>query len=712
MAYNFELNTNTSFSLGSFDDTVFRGDVNSNVKVYYNYEILGTNSDLSTRVQETVYLDYTSIDIVQTLIPRADGTSYWSPALNTSSTYYDHGEYYSPKLIVQVLPENWWSWNPLKPYDQSVCYWPHVLNAYETPVSSNTVLLETIVTEETSETTRKVKGIFREILGQRITSIAGSIKLGGCIFLYDVNAYEDVLVTKDTSDDVFNVYFNKYIYINPTAATFTDESDITVNITNTNPTYFDSYIELVRADDRTLPIISRQRLGSQFSTLSYALSWYNPEEDEDEVNTAARQRLYEYLVDSDYGDCYLQVGYCSAHGEPYTISAVKVQIRLAESANGFVEGLLPNITCSVVDENPTTIALTGDASHIVRYYSNARATMSAEGVKGAGIVSTAILTSNATLYGDSYLFESISDGSITFQATDTRGHTALAVDDDMVFLKYVRPTCNMTNISLPQPDDTCHVYASGMYWDNSFGAVDNELTFWYRYKSTSISDYVEWAQARNLVFEDADGNNYNAEFDVDLPNHVDAFTIQVMAMDKLGSGASGERTVRAYPIFDWSENDFHFNIPVNIDGDLVVSGTITSNTPVEQTIEPEDYIVEQGTRTTGTGNATANWVYRKWNSGVAECWCRKHIQTGVSTAWGGLYVSGALPHTNILWPVNFIDIPVANITIAPNASGAFLIAGGSTNLTATNTGGYEIARGTSLSSGNFYINYYGIGQWK
>ena len=98
---------------------------------------------------------------------------------------------------------------------------------------------------------------------------------------------------------------------------------------------------------------------------------------------------------------------------------------------------------------------------------------------------------------------------------------------------------------------------------------------------------------------------------------------------------------------------------------------------------------------------------------MAECWCRKHVSTAVNTAWGNLFVSGALSYTNITWGVNFVDIPVANITIAPNSSGAFLIAGGSTSLTATNTGGYEIARGSALSSaGNFYINYYGVGKWK
>ena len=699
MAYNYNLNPETSILVGHLE-SVFRGGGNTNA--YYNYEILSSSST-AARVQETVYIDYETHVITQTFVPGTDGNlGSWSPVLDQYSTLYDHGDYYYPKVIVQMFAENWFIPMRREPAPQSQCYWPHVLSALGEDIYAE--LLDIIVVEETSETTRKVKGVFREILGQRNTTITNGTKLGGNTWIVNIDThpdFDDTVVEYDSSS-LFKLQFSTLLTITPTLATANDENDIDVTIYNPNDSYFDSYIELVRADDRT-PIITRQSLGGRFSTLNYTITW------DDE----ARQRLYEYLDDSDFDDCYIQVGYCAAKGEPYTITSQKIQVRLIESVNGQTSKLAPAITCSVIDENSATVALTGSASRIVRYFSNARASMTAEGVKGAQVVSKAIVTSNATIYADSYLFTGITDENISFQATDTRGHTALVTDSNMVFLKYVRPTCNITYIGLPQPDDTCHINASGMYWENNFGRVDNELTFWYRYKSTSIPDYVEWAEVSNLVYEEADGSNYNAQFDVVLPNHVDSFTIQVAALDKLTSGISGERTVRAYPIFDWSENDFHFNIPVKIDGNLEVTGTITSNTPVAQQIEPADYIIEQGTRQTGSGNSLANWTFRKWNSGIYECWCRKHIQTAVNTTWGNLYVSGSLAHTNLIWPGAFIDIPVANITIAPNASGAFLIASGSTSLSATLTGGYEIARGSALASaGNFYINYYGIGRWK
>ena len=44
----------------------------------------------------------------------------------------------------------------------------------------------------------------------------------------------------------------------------------------------------------------------------------------------------------------------------------------------------------------------------------------------------------------------------------------------------------------------------------------------------------------------------------------------------------------------------------------------------------DDYIVEEGT--------SGIWTYRKWNSGIAECWgIRSNINESISTTWGNLY---------------------------------------------------------------------------
>lgn len=564
-------------------------------------------------------------------------------------------------------------------------------------------------------TCREARAVYREWGWQYEGAHNNSIDYSGGSLVIK-HSYDSAYNADYTLDPIY-LRFSNYIVIEPIRDWFWDTEDIYFYLYNPDPTGNEEvYTELVQADDHSKVIVPRTDLPNHFSerfTSLNLLVYTDP--DSNSTQKHVRPELYEYMYDKTIADCHILVHYRANGATNFTTSSKTITIRLVEvdGAEGTtIADLYPVMTYAVNDINPVTLALTGNSKQLIRYHSNAEATLSVECKKGAKIASQIISSREANVGTDYYLFNGITDGYIKFSARDTRGYGASAFNPTIDFREYVRPTCNITHIGLPQVDDTCQVNISGMFWDDDFGAVYNTLTLWYRYKSTSIPEYVDWIKVDNVQLEDAHGYNYNAIATINLPNHVDSFTVQVMAEDKLGSAESGERTTRAYPIFDWSEQDFHFNIPVKIDGDLEVTGVITSNTPEAQQIEPADYIIEQGTRQTGSGNSLANWTFRKWNSGMYECWCRKHIQTGVSTAWGNMYVSGALPHTNLIWPGAFIDIPVANITIAPNASGAFLIAGGSTNLTATNTGGYEIARGISLSSGNFYINYYGMGRWK
>lgn len=365
----------------------------------------------------------------------------------------------------------------------------------------------------------------------------------------------------------------------------------------------------------------------------------------------------------------------------------------------------PTLDPTFKDVNSATVALTGDSSMGIQYFSNIQYNTGAYASTGATIKSQRVVCgsdSKSTATGTFYNAES---NTFTISATDSRGYTTTETHY-ITMVPYIKVT---SNISLTKVDTSSGYIAlnlRGNLFRGGFGAVDNVTTVSYRYKV----DDGAWSSWTNVTY-----NMYNDEYQAAVEfNNLDykgTYVFQARAVDKLMNVESSEVVVKIMPVFDWGPDDFDFNVPVTINGDLTVTGTISSLT--EQTLGAADFIVDQGTITTGSGNSTANWVYRKWNSGIAECWCRKHVSTAVNTTWGNLYVSGALSYTNIDWGVDFTDIPVANITIAPNASGAFLIAGGSTSLTKDKTGGYEIARGSALSSaGNFYINYYAIGNWK
>lgn len=92
--------------------------------------------------------------------------------------------------------------------------------------------------------------------------------------------------------------------------------------------------------------------------------------------------------------------------------------------------------------------------------------------------------------------------------------------------------------------------------------------------------------------------------------------------------------------------------------------------------EDNDYIVEQGTAEVkvneGTDDEyTATWTYRKWNSGIAECWTSScSITSPIATAWGSLFVSNeAFP--SIPYPFNMAatnKAPITNVDLAYNGS--------------------------------------------
>lgn len=379
---------------------------------------------------------------------------------------------------------------------------------------------------------------------------------------------------------------------------------------------------------------------------------------------------------------------------------------------------------TIVKEYPTVVINLSDDNKIinaqevfVKSLSDLRVAINPVAYKGASITYTSI-----TYGGERYtnqreaVFEVTDVRQIAVLCRDSRGNEVSKTVVMDSWVPYMFPTCSIS-AEAPNTDGYLPVSVSGTYFDNYYSVFVNSFNIYYKYISSNPDHSVtEWTQVLprpSLTVDDA--YRFTTNFELLVPNHSDTYTVQIKFSDKYSSYESNSVTVKAIPVFDWGQNDFNFNVPVTVQGDLVVTGQIVNAQMAAAIAEDPaaDYIVDQGTITTGSGNSQANWVYRKWNSGIAECWCRKHVSTAVNTAWGNLFVSGALSYTNITWGVNFIDIPVANITIAPNASGAFLIAGGSTSLTKTNTGGYEIARGSALASaGNFYINYYGIGKWK
>lgn len=380
-----------------------------------------------------------------------------------------------------------------------------------------------------------------------------------------------------------------------------------------------------------------------------------------------------------------------------------VVFRLKSTANGYnhiselgstlsVEGTNPLLEPKIVDTNPTTLALTGDETRFVKYHSTATFSVNATPLAGASIASYETTHNGAIYRGATGSVNNAEATKFDFKVTDTRGLTS-GMTLYISYIEYTKLTCNVA-ADYPTSNDTIPLTVTGNFWNNSFGAKNNTLTIQYRYKSNTITDYIEWTTAN--VTPTFNGNTYVAEFEMPVPNRVDNFTIQARAIDKLTTIASKEITLQAFPIFDWDEDDFNFNIPVSIQGDLSVAGNLTLDGS-----QLVDFVVQAGT--------SGIWTYRLWASGIAECWGTvAPASHSITNAWGSLFTKdNAIARTN--YPFNFKDVPVVSMTLYNTTGNCWYYTG--TQGTNALTPAFGLARGTS-GSVTTGAQITAIGRWK
>ena len=160
----------------------------------------------------------------------------------------------------------------------------------------------------------------------------------------------------------------------------------------------------------------------------------------------------------------------------------------------------------------------------------------------------------------------------------------------------------------------------------------------------------------------------------------------------------------------WAQNAETINLATSrVTGTLPLSKGGTGATTIAGILSAlgiSDYITAQG--------ETNGFTWRKWASGVAECW-KLHTDTGVTiqTAWGSVFDSSA--YGAIAYPSGlFTAAPCCTIT--PNGS-----PDGKTTLgleignagTAANTPQWNYTRGTANTSGQtINVAIYAIGKWK
>ena len=103
------------------------------------------------------------------------------------------------------------------------------------------------------------------------------------------------------------------------------------------------------------------------------------------------------------------------------------------------------------------------------------------------------------------------------------------------------------------------------------------------------------------------------------------------------------------------------------------------------------------------------WTYIKFNNGFAICFAREEKTISVSNSFGDWKTSPS--QTIADFPFNFTSIPIVSRWIDGGNSG-IAMNDAQHKASVSNAGGYQVARGTTITNGNFIINTIAIGFWK
>lgn len=319
----------------------------------------------------------------------------------------------------------------------------------------------------------------------------------------------------------------------------------------------------------------------------------------------------------------------------------------------------------------------------VQGYSKARATFDASKVtcrQGAGVSKFSITYLGKTTEGNPCRTETISTTGATVRCTvtDSRGLTAWE-DFNIALLEYAPPALVGADLFRSDGEGTAadggaHIAGMARVRYSELGGL-NSVTLKGYWKSVGggygagetltvgtvglVTGDVEISADRSyialLVLTDSLGNS--ARYEENIPTEKVAFHLK-----EGGKGAAFGKAAETEGLLELAE-DWHLKLTGATDLNAAAEkiavldpgGVVRYRTKAElQGDLAADYIVSQGT--------SGIWTYRKWASGVAECWLESELTLTGSTPVANMNGSAYLSYVDVDLPFTFKTQPrgVAN----------------------------------------------------
>lgn len=240
---------------------------------------------------------------------------------------------------------------------------------------------------------------------------------------------------------------------------------------------------------------------------------------------------------------------------------------------------VPTIESTVVTTDAISSQLSGNTSTIINGVSRVQINLYATPTPGAYVKDKwcqNLPNYYSDRHGTTQTFIGHNNGVFRFGATDTRNRSAVKTIT-LAAIDYRSPTVSLDGVEI-NTSGVATIDISGTWFKGSFGKVSNSITVSYRYKTSSSSSWGSWITIPNATKYD-DGT-YSATATKSGLSYTETYDFQARVQDAINTVSSKEYTAKSLPVFDWSADDFNFNVSVS-----VLSPTDSNNPATKQYVD-------------------------------------------------------------------------------------------------------------------------------
>lgn len=266
------------------------------------------------------------------------------------------------------------------------------------------------------------------------------------------------------------------------------------------------------------------------------------------------------------------ISYCTFAGKKNVNYTSTFTAKIADNA-------VPTIDSTVATTDAISLQLSGNTKTIISGVSNVQINLQATPTTGAYIKDK--WCQNPPNYysgkhGTTQTFIGHNNGVFKFGATDTRNRSATKTIT-LAAIDYKSPTISIDGIEI-NTSGVATIDISGTWFKGSFGKVSNDITVSYRYKLNSSSSWGSWTTIPNAA-KNNDGT-FSATVTKSGLSYTETYNFEAKVQDAINTIISKEYIAKSLPVFDWSSDDFNFNVPVS-----VLSPTDSNNPATKQYVD-------------------------------------------------------------------------------------------------------------------------------